>query len=331
MKTIALALAVLAMTLTTSAAAQALNLIVFAGGANWPLWVAEEKGFFAKHGVEVKVSPTPNSVYLVQNLVNGKFDLAFATFDNIVAYDENQGEAPLDRPADLVAILGGLSGGLRLVANPEVKTIADLKGRKLAVDAANTGFALAMRKVLAQNGLKPGDYELESVGGTGQRAEALMQDKTVATILTSPIDLAPLARGYRMLSDLTESIGPYQATLYMARREWAQANEERVVRFIRAMLDANAWLADPAHRDEAVALYRRHLPQVPEPAAKKAWDALLANPKEGIQKDGRIDMEGVANVLRIRSEFGEPRKELTDPSKYIDESYFNKATSTARR
>ena len=326
MKTIARTLAILAMTLTTSAMAQALNLIVFPGGANWPLWIAEEKGFFAKHGVEVKVSPTTTSVYLIQNLVNGKFDLAFATFDNIVAYDENQGEAPLDRPANLVAILGGLSGGLRLMASPDVKTIADLKGKKLAVDAANTGFALAMRKVLEQNGLKPGDYELETVGGTGQRAEALMQGKTIATILTSPIDLAPRAKGYRVLSDLTESIGPYQATLYMARRDWAQANEERVVRFIRAMLESNAWLADPAHRDEAVAIYRKHLPQVPEPAAQKAWEALLTNPKEGLQKDGRIDMQGVANVLRIRSEFGEPKKELTDPSKYIDESYFRKAT-----
>jgi ABC-type nitrate/sulfonate/bicarbonate transport system substrate-binding protein len=319
------AFAIIAACTATMAIARPLELIVFAGGANWPLWVAEEKGFFAKEGVEVKVSPTPNSVYLVKNLVGGKFDLAFATFDNIVAYDEGQGEEPLDRPADLVAILGGLSGGLRLMANPEVKSFADLRGKKLAVDAANTGFSLAMRQVLAQNGLKPGDYELEPLGGTGQRAEALMQNKIVATIITSPLDLAPRARGYPVLADLTDAIGPYQATLYMARREWARANEDQVVRFIRAMLAANAWLADPAHREEAVALYRKHLPQVPEPAAQKAWDALLANPKEGLQKDGHIDMRGAENVLRIRSEYGEPKKELKDVSKYIDESYLRKA------
>jgi len=37
------------------------NLIVFPGGFNWPVWVAQEKGFFAKNGLEVKVTPTPSS------------------------------------------------------------------------------------------------------------------------------------------------------------------------------------------------------------------------------------------------------------------------------
>ena len=64
-----------------------------------------------------------------------------------------------------------------------------------------------------------------------------------------------------------------------------------------------------------------------EESARKAWDALLGRANEGIRKDGRVDVEGTRTVLKLRSEFGEPRKELTDPSKYIDESYYIKATS----
>lgn len=319
-------LAFLAATLMTAIVhARPLEIILFPGGANWPLWVAQDKGFLARHGVEANLTPTPDSVFLIQNLVGGKYDIGFATFDNAVAYDEGQGEAPLDRPADLVAVMGGLSGGLRLLAHPDIQSIAELKGRTLAVDAANTGYALALRKLLQQGGLTPADYRFERLGGTGKRAEALMQDKTVATIVTSPLDLLPRSKGYRVLANFTDAVGPYQATLYMVSRQWARAHEAELVSFIRAMLEANAWLADPAHRDEAVAVYRKHIPQASEAAALKSWDALLAGGKDGLQKDGRIDMEGAANVLKIRSEFGEPRKELTDPSKYIDESYYRKA------
>ena len=111
----------------------------------------------------------------------------------------------------------------------------------------------------------------------------------------------------------------------MVRREWARAHEEELVNFIRAVLEANAWLANRANRDEAAAIYRKYIPQANEQSSLKAWDALLGGGKEGLQVDGKIDPEGAMNVLRIRSEFGEPRKELKDPSKYIDESYYRKA------
>ncbi|MDB6086611.1 MAG: hypothetical protein JWN43_4492, partial [Gammaproteobacteria bacterium] len=42
----------------------ALRVIGFPGGANLPLWVAEEQGFFAREQLAVKLSPTPNSVVL---------------------------------------------------------------------------------------------------------------------------------------------------------------------------------------------------------------------------------------------------------------------------
>ena len=118
---------------------------------------------------------------------------------------------------------------------------------------------------------------------------------------------------------------PTRRTLYVARREWAQAHEAELVAFIAAQREALRWLADPAHRDEAVAIYRQHLPKASEQGAQKAWDALLTRSGEGLTKDGRIDMEGVATVLKLRSEYGRPKKELTDASRYLDESYYRKA------
>src|SRR5438105_2616489 len=116
------------------------NLIVFPGGFNWPIWVAQEKGLFATNKVAVKITPTPNSVFQLTNLIDGKFDIAMTAIDNLVAYDEGQGEAPVSTQPDLIAFMGGDSGFLSLVTVPEVKTYADLKGKELSVDARTTGY-----------------------------------------------------------------------------------------------------------------------------------------------------------------------------------------------
>ena len=305
-------------------AAAPLEVIVFPGGFNWPLWVGQEKGFFAANGVEVKITPTPNSVFQMENLAAGKFDIAFSTVDNVIAYDEGQGEVALPAAPDFFAFMGGQYGAVRLVTKPEIRTFADLKGKSLAVDAATTGYAFVLRRILAKNGLAESDYTIERLGGTAARAEALVQGKTDGTILTSPLEIAPEAAGFHRIANAVDVIGPYQAVLGVARRSWAKDNEERLVSFIRAYVAALGWLADPANRGEAAAIYRKNLPRASEAAALKAWDVMLAGP-EGFQKKGQIEVAGVRTVLELRSEYGRPQKSLTDPMKYIDESYYRKA------
>ena len=306
------------------AAATPLEVIVFPGGFNWPLWVAQEKGFFADNKLEVKITPTPNSVFQMQNLAAGKFDIAFSTYDNVVAYMEGQGEAPLPEPPDFFVFMGGQYGAVRLVASPEVQSIADLKGKSLAVDAATTGYAFVLRKLLQQAGLGEADYTLERLGGTGQRAEALMQNKTAATILTSPLEILPESRGYRRLANATEAIGPYQAVSGVTRRSWAKDHRAELVGFIRGYVRALDWLSDAANRTEAVAIYRKNLPQASEASATKGWEVLTQS-GEGFQKRAKLDRAAMETVLRLRSEFGRPQKSLADPLRYVDESYYNEA------
>jgi ABC-type nitrate/sulfonate/bicarbonate transport system substrate-binding protein len=319
-----LALIVLALAAFSAGATQTLEVIVFPGGFNWPLWVGKEQGFFAAQDLDVNITPAPNSVYQMQNLAAGKFDIAFSTVDNVVAYQEGQGEAPLPSPPDFFVFMGAQYGAVRLVARPEIESIAQLKGRKVAVDAATTGYAFVMRKILQHAGLAESDYEIEKLGGTAARAEALMQGKTDATIVTSPLEIVPEARGYRRLANAVDVIGPYQAVSGVALRSWARKNEDALVAFIRGYVEAMTWLARPENRAEAVALYRKNLPQASEASANKAWEVLLSGP-EGFQKRGELSMPGIETVLKLRSEFGRPQKALSDPSRYVDETYYRKA------
>jgi hypothetical protein len=58
--------------------------------------------------------------------------------------------------------------------------------------------------------------------------------------------------------------------------------------------------------------------------AKRSYDMLLAD-KGGVTRDIALDIEGIRTVLQLRSRFGMPQKTLTDPLKYVDLSYYQKA------
>jgi ABC-type nitrate/sulfonate/bicarbonate transport system substrate-binding protein len=313
-----------ACTTTPPAPPKTVNVIVFPGGFNWPIWVAQEKGFFAKNGLDVKLTPTPSSVFQLTNLIVGKFDIAMTAIDNLIAYREGQGEAKVDGP-DLIAFMGGDNGFLRLVAVPEVRTLNDLRTKTVSVDARTTGYAFVLFEMLERGGLVlDRDYTVERAGGVLQRFQALMEKKHAATLLLSPFELQAEAKGFNRLGNATDVLGAYQGLVGGARKAWADANRDAVVGYIRAFSEAVDWLYDPRNKDEAVLIFRKNLPNVPEQGAQAAYGVLLA-PTGGFQKKAQIDLEGVRTVLRLRSKYAEPKKNLTDPSTYYDPSFYRAA------
>src|SRR5436305_1922790 len=98
-----------------------LNVITFGGGWNLPFWAALRQGFFDANGVAVNLAYTPSSEALVNGLYGGKYDIAFATVDNFIAYDEGQGEVALPGEADFAVVMGGDGGFLSVMGGPNVK------------------------------------------------------------------------------------------------------------------------------------------------------------------------------------------------------------------
>ena len=301
-----------------------IELIVFPGGFNWPIWVAEEKGFFQHHGVAVKITPTPGSAFQLTNLIDGKFDIAMTAIDNVIAYGEGQGAAPTKETPDLIAFMGGDNGFLRLMAVPEVKAYADLKGKQISVDALTTGYAFVLQELLAKGGLKPADYELVPAGGVLQRFQALLEKKHAATLLISPFEVNAEAKGFTRVANAADALGAYQGLVGATRRAWAKEREVELVGYIRAYLAALDWLYAPANKAEAIAILRKNLPSMAEELALKSYDILL-HPSQGFARRAEIDVPGVKTVLALRSKYAQPPKPLTDPAKYYDLQYYAKA------
>lgn len=317
-------LASLAPNIAFAQQAKPVSVIVFPGGFNWPIWVAQEKGHFSRNGVAVTLTPTPNSAFQLTGLIDGKFDIAMTAIDNVIAYMEGQGAAPTTQTPDLIAFMGADNGFLRLITVPEVKTFADLKGKQVSVDAMTTGYAFVLRKLLEKGGLKFSDIEFVSAGGVMQRFQALMEKKHAGTLLISPFEVNAQAKGFNLLANADEALGRYQGLVGAARRSWAKDNEAALAGYIRAYVAALDWLYDPANKAEAIALLRKNLPNMSEELAAKSYDILL-DPKTGFTRRAELDVDGVKTVLALRSEYGEPRKQLTDAAKYYDLQYYKKA------
>ena len=298
---------------------------VFPGGFNWPLWTGQERGFFRKHGVDVHIEFTANSVQQLGGLIRGEWDIALTGFDNVVAYMEGQGEAKLDREPDLFAFMGGDNAFLRLLVQSDIRSYADLRGKVLSVDALTTGFAFVLRKMLALNGIAESDVRFESAGGAMQRFEALKQGKHAGTLLLTPFDLIGEKVGLHILESASEILPHYQGVVGAARRGWAAENADALVGFIRGYIEALAWLYDRSNREAACDLLQAKMPALAPALVQATYGILLAD-KGGFAPKAELDPDGMKTVLALRSEYGVPRKLLTDHRKYDDLSYYRSAT-----
>lgn len=301
-----------------------LEVIVFPGGFNWPIWAAQDKGYFAGTGVEVHLTPTPGSVFQLTNLIDGKFDIGITAIDNAIAYDEGQGEAPTAGKADLVAVMGCDNGFLHLVTLPEIRSVQELRGKTLSVDARTTGYAFVLEKMLEIGGLGESDYTLVKAGGVLERFQALMKKQHAGTLLLSPFEISAEAQGFHDLGAAIDVFGHYQGLVAAVQRPWAKAHPGEVVGFIRGYLQGVDWLYDPAHKPEAIALLRKNLTSMTPELAEKTYGVLLDR-RTGFFRNGKLDLEGIKTVLALRSQYGEPKKKLGDPARYYDLSYYEKA------
>ena len=300
-------------------AAGIVRVIAFAGGWNLPLWVAQREGFFAQEGLAVELAFTPNSGALVRGLMEGRHDVALAAIDNLVAYQEGQGDGPPLQDPDLVAVLGVDRGFLSIVAQPQIRTMADLRGKTLSVDSLNTGFAFVLRELLRTNGIGESEVTLARGGATELRFEALVAGKVDATLLRTPFEILAAERGLSVLAS-AEALGPYVGTCGFVRRAWAHAHETALVGFLRAYRRAMQWLAEPAHRPAAEAILVAEIRAMTPALAARAAATLLAE-NGGLLRDLAIDPGGLETVLALRRRYGQPATTLGGFDRYVDLSY----------
>ncbi|TMA58036.1 MAG: ABC transporter substrate-binding protein [Deltaproteobacteria bacterium] len=286
---------------------------------------AEGKNFLKQENLRVEISTVTDSPTLLRNLISGNYDLILNNADNVIAWAEGQGEDP--QKNDFVIFLGGSQGvDQKLVVAPGINDYRDLKGKLLAADAVTTGYAVVAMAILKKHGLEwKRDYEVKSFGNTTARADAMSRGDASGAMMSMP-DEEIQKRGFKVLAQAQDYVKHYARGLGATRRVWANANEDLVVRFNRAMIRATDWLQNPKNKDEVIQLLLGETKN--NKGRAEAMYAATLSPTMGLTPRSRIDMEGIRTVLELREVAGLMKPPVPKPEKYVDERFYKKALAT---
>jgi ABC-type nitrate/sulfonate/bicarbonate transport system substrate-binding protein len=295
-----------------------LRINIFNTSSNLPLLAGIVKGFFAQRDLTIEIQNTPNSDEQRAGLASGRFEIAHAALDNAVAMFE--------AGHDAVIVCGGDAGMNDFMVRNEIASIQNLRGKLLAVDAPNTAYALAAKKILKLHGLIENvDYRVKLAGGTGPRAAAMVADPQLAAgMINPPFSYSVREQGLKSLGSQYDLLGPYQATGAYVMRSWATANADALTRYLAAYIEGQHYVMNASNRLEVVALLTSRF-KLSAPVAEGTYEALV-KPGSGLAPDARVSCDGFAAVLAIRAEMegmwgGTPPA----PDKYLDLSFFDRA------
>jgi NitT/TauT family transport system substrate-binding protein len=285
------------------------------------LWITKEGKLFEKNGLDVEV------LYLESALVQR------ALITGTIAFGEMTGSlmaAPKLQGADLVMVASFLNNLLyRLVARPEVRSVTDLKGKRVGVSRFGAGADRATRLLLTKLGLNPEkDVVLLQIGGSPIRNAALLAGSIDATIVDPPDHKRLQEAGMRILANMEEMKIPFQHTGLVTTRAQVSQSPDLARRVVKSFVEgiqlasANSEVSKRAFRkylrlqqerelDDAYQLLRSFVTKKPYPTVE-GFKAVLAELAEQIP---------AAKIADAREFFDTRFLEELDRSGYIDGLY----------
>ncbi len=205
------------------------------GATNGSIWVAEERGLFRKHGVDVEVIFIGGGgARVVSSLLAG--DINFS-----VGGGEGSIRSQM-RGAETVIASSTLTKGLqRILAKPEIKTYQDLKGRKIGITQFGSAAHLVLALMLKKWNMRPDQVQTLQVGSSPALLASLDKGGIDAAVLTLPTFFLAEDKGYRVVGDpMTMDIYYLQNTLE-STRSFLRKNRDQALKFMKGYIEGIAY------------------------------------------------------------------------------------------
>jgi ABC-type nitrate/sulfonate/bicarbonate transport system substrate-binding protein len=279
--------------------------------------IAQRKGFLERESIDFKVIGLRGTSFQVEELDKGNVEIVNTAMPYLI-------QAVL-KGSNSAGILGGSANQVySLIAKPEIKSFDDLKGKTVGMSLAVDTISIASRMLLEKHGLKEPAYRTRELVGTPVRADCLSRGECDAVPLGQPDDIVFMQKGYNKLGDSLEVIPVLQFGVIAARRDWAIANRDAVMRLTRAIGGAYKFLRDKANRDEVAKLAAESTGAPID--VMRAVLAFYYEPDRGVMpKQGEIDMAGVAKVIELLGGTGELKAPLPAAERFVDLQYLKAA------
>lgn len=255
-----------------------------------PLWFAEEAGYFKKNGLDVKQVNISGGTQGAQMMVSGGVDVSYD--DPISCIVATAGGAPVQ------AIFGGTpSLAFLIVGGPGVKSIAEVRGKRVG----SSGLGLSASRLALLVGFRrfgldadKGDITIVAAGQEPERMAALSAGSIAASVVSPEYrnKLEPL--GISLLADLRTLGIPWETASVITTTKNLQTKRDMLERVIRSLLQANAFILNPANRARVVDTINTQLGLKNPQEAAAIYDDLI---KFYVFKKPYPTRDALANIL----------------------------------
>ena len=274
------------------------------------VWVAEQKGLFRKHGIDAEVIVVgQGGTAGISALLANDIQMTSSAGDSLVNASLHGGET--------VMIAGVVNKGLqRIITRPEIKSPADLKGKRVGVTRIGAVSHSVLLMILRRWNMSPTDIQVMQVGTSPNMLASLDKGGLDAAVLTIPSMFVAEDRGYKVLLDLADTDIYYLQTMLATTRSHIRSNRDKVSRFLKGYLEGIAFFKQNRKESLEVVKKKLRISTEQERNLERSFDLLSAKYYEQMPYPS---LRGVETVLGF-VEKDNPKAKGADPKSFVDDS-----------
>jgi len=277
---------------------------------NGAIWVAEERGLFKKHGIDINViNVGGGAARAISAMVGG--DIQFATAGGAAAIS-----AAL-AGADVVMVASILNKGVqKLLARPPIKDPKEIIGKKIGIVGFGSASHTVLQLLLQRWNLATDKVQLITWESSPSMLIALDKGTIDAGVFTEPTVFIAEEKGYNVLADLVDMDIYYLQNALAVARSYLRNHNEPATRFLKGYIEGIAYFK--RYKKETLEVLKKKLRTEPqqEKYLEKSY-GLLASVY--YNKVPYPSIQGVKTVLDFLSKDNAKAKGA-DPNSFVDSS-----------
>ena len=255
---------------------------------NFPLFAAQARGYFKDAGKEVELVQIRSNIGL-SGLLGGSVDY-YTSFSSAVTLAAQQG-------SPIVGIFSMIERpSLYMVTRPEIRSMAELKGKTIGLGSIGGITVTITRRMLANYGINANEFTIVSSGDLPVRLAAVKSGAIHATLAGPPAPVQAKELGLNVLASAADTVDFPLAGLSTSVAK-IRNNRAEVVAVLTAMLRGLLFVR--SQRGEAVGLIQK-LFRMERDLAEAGYDQTLP----AYSKDGTASPRGIESVLEVARQGG---------------------------
>jgi NitT/TauT family transport system substrate-binding protein len=272
------------------------------------LWIAQDQGFFARHGLDVEIIFLQSSNLQTAALATGQVQMG--TIGGATVLSGVAGGQPFRIVASPTNRLP-----YDLVARPEIKDAKDIRGKRLGVTSVGGTTWMAANLALQSLSLDPArdNVQISAIGNQGILIQAIEGGNVDLAIIDPFLSRRLKQKGYNIMLELHRANIPFIATSVVTTAPYLRDHPDQVESFLRAFFEAQAFVSQPDNKTQVLKTVIAKMHITDRATAEEGYQDLV----QSIEKKPYPSVEALRNVQKLMAQMN-PKVAALKPEEIVD-------------